>query len=36
MMPILSPCRNLYSGHQVSTFKKGPDYIDPMWLGLAR
>ena len=22
MMPILSPCRNLYSGHQVSTFKK--------------
>ena len=22
-------------GHKVSTFKKGPDYIDPMWLGLA-
>ena len=22
-------------GYKVSTFKKGPDYIDPMWLGLA-
>lgn len=22
-------------GHSVATFKKGPDYIDPMWLGAA-
>ena len=22
-------------GHRVSVFKKGPDYIDPMWLQLA-
>lgn len=22
-------------GHTVQTFKKGPDYIDPLWLGLA-
>ena len=23
------------SGSQVHPFKKGPDYIDPLWLGLA-
>ncbi|MEJ2020109.1 MAG: AAA family ATPase, partial [Maritimibacter sp.] len=22
-------------GQRVATFKKGPDYIDPMWLGAA-
>lgn len=22
-------------GHSIQTFKKGPDYIDPLWLGLA-